>query len=140
MPDKTVFEKIIAGDIPAHKVYEDESTFAFLDANPINPGHTLVVPKKAYKNMYEIPEGEFGQLVQVVHRLAPQIKEAVSADGINIGINNDPAAGQEVMHLHVHIMPRFQGDEFDHWQGKDDYHDGNRGTEVAKEIQNELEQ
>jgi histidine triad (HIT) family protein len=134
MSETTIFEKIIAGDIPAHKIYEDENTFAFLDAEPINPGHTLVVPKKPHKNMYESPANEFGSLMQVVHRLAPKIKQAVSADGINIGINNDSAAGQEVMHLHVHIMPRFADDGFQHWHGKKDYHDGNSGQKIADKI------
>jgi histidine triad (HIT) family protein len=135
----TIFEKIIAGKIPSHTIYEDENHFAFLDANPINPGHTLVVPKQAYENMYEIPEDEFSQLMQVVHKLAPQIKAAVSADGINIGINNDPAAGQEVMHLHVHIMPRFVDDNFQHWNGDEPYHDDERGEEVAAMIREKLE-
>jgi len=138
MSEKTVFEKIIAGDIPHHKIYEDENTFAFLDAEPINPGHTLVIPKQPYKNMYEMPEDEFGRLMQAVHKLTPKIKQAVSADGINIGINNEPAAGQEVMHLHVHIMPRFESDEFTHWQGEDDYHDDVRGERVAEDIRDEL--
>jgi histidine triad (HIT) family protein len=134
----TVFEKIIAGEIPANKIYEDENTFAFLDADPINPGHTLVVPKKPYKNIYEIPASEFNQIMQTVRRLAPKIKQAVSAEGINIGINNDPAAGQEVMHLHVHIMPRFADDNFQHWQGEDDYHDDVRGEEIAESIRGRL--
>jgi histidine triad (HIT) family protein len=134
----TIFEKIIAGEIPSDNIYEDEDHFAFLDADPINPGHTLVVPKQAYKNMYEIPEGEFGRLMQVVHKLAPQIKEAVSADGINIGINNDSAAGQEVMHLHVHIMPRFKSDNFQHWQGEADYHKNERGKTIAKKIRSKV--
>jgi histidine triad (HIT) family protein len=134
----TVFEKIIAGEIPAHEVHENENTFAFLDADPVNPGHTLVVPKKPYKNIYEIPAGEFNQVMQTVRRLAPEIKQAVSAEGINIGINNDPAAGQEIMHLHVHIMPRFADDSFSHWQGEEDYHDDVRGEEIAESIRENL--
>lgn len=134
----TIFEKIIAGDIPAHKVYEDEGIFAFLDAEPVNPGHTLVVPKQPYENIYQIPENEFGSLMEVVHQLSAKIKQAVSADGINIGINNEPAAGQEVMHLHVHIMPRFESDEFDHWQGEEDYHDDERGSQIAQQIRAQL--
>lgn len=130
----TIFEKIIAGDIPSHTVYEDEDYFAFLDADPINPGHTLVIPKESYTNMYEIPEDEFSGLMAVVHKLSPHIKKAVSADGINIGINNDPAAGQEVMHLHVHIIPRFTDDDFQHWGGDEPYHDDERGDEIAEKI------
>lgn len=138
MTDKTIFEKIIAGELPSHKIYEDKDTFAFLDADPINPGHTLVVPKQPYKNIYEIPEAAFGKLMQTVHQLSPKIKKAVSAEGINIGINNEPAAGQEVMHLHVHIMPRFAEDGFEHWQGEDQYHDDQRGVEIAEAIREQL--
>ncbi|PSO45047.1 MAG: HIT family protein [Parcubacteria group bacterium SW_6_46_9] len=138
MSKQTIFTKIIAGDIPHHKIYEDESTFAFLDAEPVNPGHTLVVPKEPYQNIYEIPQDDFTKVMETVHRLAPKIKDGVSADGINIGINNEPAAGQEVMHLHVHIMPRFDSDSFSHWQGQDDYHDDVRGKEIAENIREEL--
>jgi len=138
MPEQTIFAKIIAGDIPHHKIYEDESTFAFLDAEPVNPGHTLVVPKEPYQNMYEIPQNAFTEVMKTVHQLAPKIKNGVSADGINIGINNGSAAGQEVMHLHVHIMPRFNDDDFQHWQGEDDYHDNVRGKEIAESVRERL--
>lgn len=138
MSDKTIFEKIIAGEVSHHKVYEDEDTFAFLDADPVNPGHTLVIPKEPYENIYEIPEDAYHAVMETVRKLSPKVKEAVSADGINIGINNDPAAGQEVMHLHVHIMPRFTGDGFQHWQGDEPYHDNERGETVAEKIREVL--
>lgn len=112
-----LFCKIVARDIPCEKVYEDEDTFAFLDIHPINRGHTLVVPKEHYKNMYEIPAEKFAQVMNTAHLLAPKIKSAVGAHGINIGINNDGPAGQLVFHLHVHIIPRFEGDGFAHWHG-----------------------
>ena len=130
----TIFEKIIAGEIPSNKIYEDENTFAFLDADPVNPGHTLVIPKSPYKNIFDIPKEEFSTVMKTVHKLAPIIKKAVDADGINIGINNEAEAGQEVFHLHVHIMPRFKDDKFSHWQGAENYHEGEKGAEIAKKI------
>lgn len=134
----TIFEKIIAGEIPSNKVYEDETTFAFLDAEPINPGHTLVVPKQPYRDIYEISKEDFGAVMETVRKLSPVIKEAVGADGINIGINNDAAAGQEVFHLHVHIMPRFEGDGFSHWDGAENYHAGSDGEDIAQKITDQL--
>ncbi|MEX2514526.1 MAG: HIT family protein [Candidatus Paceibacterota bacterium] len=134
----TVFEKIIAGEIPCYKVYEDDETFAFLDADPINPGHTLVIPKEPHKDIYEIPEASFLAVMRTVHKLAPVIREAVGADGINIGQNNEPAAGQEVFHFHVHIMPRFEGDGHTHWQGAENYHEGEDGEKIANQIAERL--
>lgn len=134
----TIFTKIINGEIPSNKVYEDEHTFAFLDADPVNPGHTLVIPKEEHKDIYEIPEAAFQHVMNTVRKLAPIIKEAVSADGINIAQNNEPAAGQEIFHLHVHIMPRFSGDGFTHWQGAENYHEGDKGTEIAQKISENL--
>jgi len=134
----TIFEKIIGGEIPSNKVYEDDDTFAFLDADPINPGHTLVIPKKPYKDIYEIPEDAYLAVMKTVRKLAPVTKEAVGADGVNLGQNNEPAAGQEVFHFHVHIMPRFEGDGHTHWQGAENYHEGKKGSEIAQKITENL--
>lgn len=112
-----LFCKIIAGEIPSEKVYEDENSFAFLDIKPINPGHTLLVPKKHFTNLYEMPDEILANLAPTIKKLAIAIKKAVSADGINIGMNNDPAAGQLVFHSHIHIMPRFANDGHEHWHG-----------------------
>lgn len=130
----TIFEKIIAGDIPAHKIYEDDETFAFLDADPVNPGHTLVIPKEPHTNIYEIPEQDFVAVMKTVRYLAPKIKEAVDADGINIHNNNDSAAGQKVFHYHIHIIPRFEDDGYEHWKGKEDYHADESGNKIANKI------
>jgi histidine triad (HIT) family protein len=134
----TIFEKIIAGDIPSNKVYEDDETFAFLDADPVNPGHTLVIPRQPYKNIYEIPQDSFAAVMNTVRKLAPAIKEAVDADGINIHMNNDAVAGQEVFHLHVHIIPRFKDDGYTHWQGAENYHGGSDGEKIAAQIADRL--
>jgi len=134
----TIFEQIIAGDIPANKIYEDGQTFAFLDANPVNPGHTLVIPKEPYKNIETVPEDLLTAVMQTVKFLAPQIQTAVKADGFNIHENNGTVAGQVVPHLHFHIIPRFEGDDFEHWHGAEDYHDGKAGEEIAARISRSL--
>lgn len=112
-----LFLKIIKGEIPSHIVYEDAHTFAFLDINPVNPGHTLVVPKEQYENIYDIPEDLWCALMSTVKKLAPAIKTATRADGINIEMNNGSAAGQMVFHTHIHIVPRYKNDGFTHWPG-----------------------
>lgn len=122
-----LFCKIASGTIPSEKIYEDEDTFAFLDIHPINRGHTLVVPKEHHANIYEAPEELFAKVMHTVQLLAPRIKQAVNAEGINIGINNDHAAGQMVFHLHVHIIPRFDNDGYSHWHGNP-YQEGEIGT------------
>lgn len=113
--EPTVFEKIISKEIPAHIIYEDEETLAFLDIAPNNPGHTLVIPKTHSRNLLDISEDSWLAMMRTVYRLAPIIKEAVSADGINIAMNNEAAAGQVVFHAHVHIIPRHEGDGFKHF-------------------------
>ncbi len=132
MTEETIFDKILKGEIPSHKVYEDEHTFAFLDIAPINKGHTLVIPKNATRNILTADKDTFVHVMKTVHMLAPKIKEAVGADGINIGINNEAAAGQEVFHLHVHIMPRFENDGYKHW-GHTEYK-GGEDLEVLEKI------
>ncbi|RLM91064.1 HIT family protein [Halobellus sp. Atlit-38R] len=108
--DPTIFEQIIAGDIPARIVYETETVAAFLDANPLAPGHTLVVPKEPYERLDEIPGDVAADLWAAVQELTPRIEAAVDADATTVGVNNGEAAGQEVPHVHVHVVPRFEGD------------------------------
>lgn len=131
-----IFCKIIHGEIPAEKVYEDDVVFAFVDIHPVNKGHTLVIPKKHLENMFVIPKEEFVDLMERVHLLAPKIKAAVGADGINLGMNNDAAAGQLVFHAHIHIIPRFEGDGLKHWRG-DGYKEGEM-QEVGEKIRKQL--
>ena len=103
-----IFCKIIKGEIPCSKVYEDDKVFAFLDIAPITNGHTLVIPKNHSTNIYSIDPEDWKAVMDKVRELAPKIKEVMNAEGINIGMNNDPAAGQVVMHSHVHIIPRYK--------------------------------
>lgn len=104
--EKTVFEKIAAGEIPCTKIFEDEQTFVFLDINPGAKGHTLVIPKKPYKNIYELPDDEAAALMRTVVRISRAIKKALDCDGLNIIMNNEKAAGQIVFHAHIHLVPR----------------------------------
>jgi histidine triad (HIT) family protein len=108
--EDTIFAKIIRREIPAEIVYEDEDTLAFLDINPVNPGHVLVIPKVITRNVLDIDEASWLAVMRTVRKISRIVKEAMSADGINIDINNEEAAGQIVFHTHVHIVPRFKGD------------------------------
>ena len=110
MASKTLFEKIRDREIPARIVHETETTLAFLDAHPLARGHTLVIPKEPYEKLQDLPADLSADLFETVHELTPTIEDAVDADGTTIGINNGEAAGQEVPHVHVHIIPRFEGD------------------------------
>ncbi|ELY64013.1 HIT family protein [Natronococcus jeotgali] len=106
----TIFSKIVAGEIPARIVYEDETTVAFLDANPLAPGHTLVIPREEYERLNDVPEDVATDLYATIHRLVPAVEDAVDADASTVAFNNGEAAGQEVPHVHCHIVPRFEGD------------------------------
>ncbi len=114
---ETIFTKIIQREIPAEIVYENDEVIAFLDINPNNPGHTLVVPKLWSNNLLDISLESWSAVMHAVHALAPRIQKAVGADGINLMMNNEPAAGQIVPHTHVHIIPRFANDGYMHWEG-----------------------
>lgn len=109
--EDTVFGKIVRGEIPAKVVYQDDDVMAFLDREPNNPGHTLVIPKKVAKNVFDIDEASFLTLMKIVRKIAPAVRDAVGATGVNILMNNEPEAGQTVFHAHVHIIPRFGNDK-----------------------------
>lgn len=105
-----LFCKIIAGEIPSHKIYEDEHTFAFLDIGPVSEGHTLVVPKNHAVDLNDGSAEDAAHIMETVHKLAPVIMPALGASGYNLGMNHGVSAGQDVMHTHVHIMPRKDGE------------------------------
>jgi len=109
MPD-CIFCKIIAGQIPCTKVYEDATCLVFMDINPISPGHTLVVPKKHYEAIMEMTADEAAVLFASIPALAAAVKAALKAEALNVLQNNGRAAGQAVDHLHVHLIPRWAGD------------------------------
>lgn len=105
-----IFCNILNGSIPSHNVYEDAYTYAFLDINPISVGHTLVIPKTHAEDVFGVSKEDWSRVLETVRMIAPHVKEAVHADGINIIVNNKRPAGQLVDHVHVHIVPRFIND------------------------------
>lgn len=104
-----VFAKILRGEIPSHKVYEDDSVIAFMDVMPQGPGHTLVVPKAASRNLLDADPAVLAKLLPVAQKIAHAVKSAFAADGVSVFQYNEPAGGQSVFHLHVHVVPRFEG-------------------------------
>ncbi|MFB6136164.1 MAG: HIT family protein [Halobacteriaceae archaeon] len=110
MAEDCIFCSIVDGDVPGRIVYEDEDAVAFLDANPLAPGHTLVVPRDHHETLAEMPPGPGEAVFAAAHYLAPHVVEAVGADGATVAVNDGEAAGQEVPHVHVHVVPRFEDD------------------------------
>lgn len=104
-----LFCKIVAGDIPAQKVYENDRVLAFLDIGPVSEGHTLVIPKAHAENLAAGSIEDATALMVAIHELAPKITQALGAAGYNLGMNHGEAAGQDVLHTHLHIMPRQAG-------------------------------
>ena len=102
-----IFCQIVSGQIPSSKVYEDEEVLAFLDITQVTKGHTLVIPKKHYRNMLEMDAESASSLFARVPKIAQQLQEKLGAAGVNIINNNEEAAGQTVFHTHVHLLPRF---------------------------------
>lgn len=126
-----VFCKIIAKEIPSYKVYEDESTLAFLDIAPVNPGHTLVISKKHYVNIEEISEEELCKVMKAVKKVGKAVKDGLGAVGYNVVSNNDPIAGQMVPHLHWHVIPRIENDGLPPWPQKE-YKEGEAEEIIRK--------
>jgi len=105
-----IFCKIIRGELPSFKIYEDERVIAFLDIRPVNAGHTLVVPKAHSQNIFDIKPEDWDAVAGLTRALALAIEKGTEADGVNIAMNNREHAGQVVQHPHVHVIPRFKGD------------------------------
>ncbi len=105
-----IFCKIAAGEIPCVRVFEDERCLAFMDIGPISPGHTLLIPKAHYEMIHEMPAREAAHLASHIPPLADAVRKAVGAEGINVLQNNGTCSGQEVFHVHVHLIPRWPGD------------------------------
>ncbi len=118
MTSDCLFCKITAREIPAQVVYEDGDTLAFLDINPINPGHTLVIPKEHSKDIFDIDEKNWAAVMRTSRIVAHALEKALKTDGINLGMNNRAGAGQMIFHAHVHVMPRTVGDPHRPWPGR----------------------
>ena len=111
MVSDCIFCKIIAGDIPASKVYEDDHFLAFLDISQVTPGHTLVIPKKHARNLLEMTPDETADLFNVVSTVTKKVENATQPQGMNIISNMEEIAGQSVFHTHVHILPRYSQED-----------------------------
>lgn len=125
---ETIFSKIVAGELPAVKLFEDDQCIVILDINPVKKGHALVIAKKPYPTFTQCPDDVLGHLMSVAKQVDAKMRKALSCDGTNILINNGPAAGQEVPHLHIHVIPRYDNDGQKFGFTKETYSEGEMVT------------
>lgn len=135
--DDCVFCKIVKGELPSYKIYENDDVLAFLDIHPVNIGHTLVIPKKHYKDIYETPTDIMEKIISVAKQISTSLKEELMAEGINVTMNNEIAAGQVIFHTHMHVIPRMKDDGFGLWHGKRGYDQG-EAEGIAEKIKKNL--
>ena len=128
-----IFCKIINGEIPSRKIYEDELIYAFLDISPINYGHTLVIPKEHHQSAATIPENVAGRMFAVASRIGILLKRRDEYDGYNLHLADGTVAGQVVMHAHLHVVPRGAEDGF-RWNWRQLKYPENRMAEIAEEL------
>ena len=136
MVSDCIFCKIVAGEIPASKVYEDDHFLAFLDISQVTPGHTLVIPKKHARNLLEMTPDETAALFNIVSRVTKKVESATQPQGMNIISNMEEIAGQSVFHTHVHILPRYTQEDdlkIDFIAHEPDF---DRLAQLAKDISN----
>lgn len=107
---ETIFSRIISGEIPSVQLHADDTCIAILDIAPVNKGHALVIARDPYPTIGECPPEVLGHLMLIVQRIDAVLRRELGAEATNIVINNGPAAGQEVPHLHIHVIPRYEGD------------------------------
>jgi histidine triad (HIT) family protein len=110
VPEDCIFCKIVAGELPAERVQEDEHTVAFMDLNPWTRGHALVIPRNHSKNLYEVPDEDLRHTASAAKRLAERMRDRLGCDGINLLNACEPAAWQTVFHFHIHVIPRYSDD------------------------------
>ena len=135
--DDCIFCKIVAGEIPAQKVYEDDNALAFLDVSPTAQGHTLVIPKKHFENIFDIDDDDLKELAVAIKKVSNLIKKNLGATGINIMNNNGVDAHQAVPHLHFHIIPRLPNDHLLSWPEVEKNYKEENFEEIAKKIRGE---
>jgi len=135
--ENCIFCKIVKGGLPCSKLYEDESTLAFLDIKPVSDGHALVISKDHYEDIFDVPEIVLCQISSTLKKVSEAVMKGVDAHGISIGQSNKKSAGQIVPHIHFHIMPRFDDDGLKLWP-QHDYEEG-RIEEVQKKIKEHLQ-
>ncbi|HCZ7836832.1 TPA: HIT family protein [Staphylococcus aureus] len=135
---ETIFGKILTGEIPSFKVYEDDYVYAFLDISQVTKGHTLLIPKKASANIFETDEETIKHIGAALPKVANAIKRAFNPDGLNIIQNNGEFADQSVFHIHFHLIPRYENDidGFGYkWETHEDILDNNAKQQIAEQIQ-----
>lgn len=113
-----IFCKIIAGEIPSTKIYEDDDVYAFLDINPFSKGHTLVIPKKHYENMFDLPAEEFVKIQEAIKKIDTVYRTTLGSTGSTLLQNN--GSSQDVFHYHMHLVPRYGKDGFGYIEGKNE--------------------
>lgn len=111
---ETIFTKIVKREIPSSVVYEDDTFISFLDISPNNLGHTLLIPKEPFERLKDIPDEILQKMWPLAKRISMAIEKATDCEGLNYSVNDGEVAGQEVPHFHLHLIPRFKGDEFKH--------------------------
>lgn len=135
----TIFQKIIEREIPATIIYEDDVVVAFLDNSPVHPGHTLVVPRQPVVNMFDADPEIIAHMAKVAQKIAQALKAVVAADGVNLHMNNGEAAGQEVFHAHMHVVPRYTNDDSYQKPKKQTYDDtGIEASELGEKLSEAL--
>ncbi|HBG9382758.1 TPA: HIT family protein [Staphylococcus aureus] len=135
---ETIFGKILTGEIPSFKVYEDDYVYAFLDISQVTKGHTLLIPKKASANIFETDEETMKHIGAALPKVANAIKRAFNPDGLNIIQNNGEFADQSVFHIHFHLIPRYENDidGFGYkWETYEDILDNDAKQQIAEQIQ-----
>ncbi|CAC6730440.1 TPA: HIT family protein [Staphylococcus aureus] len=135
---ETIFGKILTGEIPSFKVYEDDYVYAFLDISQVTKGHTLLIPKKASANIFETDEETMKHIGAALPKVANAIKRAFNPDGLNIIQNNGEFADQSVFHIHFHLIPRYKNDidGFGYkWETHEDILDNDAKQQIAEQIQ-----
>ncbi|HHC7649719.1 TPA: HIT family protein [Staphylococcus aureus] len=135
---ETIFGKILTGEIPSFKVYEDDYVYAFLDISQVTKGHTLLIPKKASANIFETDEETMKHIGAALPKVANAIKRAFYPDGLNIIQNNGEFADQSVFHIHFHLIPRYENDidGFGYkWETHEDILDNDAKQQIAEQIQ-----
>ena len=110
MAENCIFCKIAAGEIPSRKIYEDKDLIAIMDLSPTSKGHSLIIPKEHYTNIYDIDEEIAGKVMKTAKKLATKMTVALNCDGFNLLQNNGETAGQTMFHFHMHLIPRYKGD------------------------------
>ena len=130
--DNCVFCKIAAWETPSQRIFEDDHFIAFLDINPVNFGHTLIISREHYPNFVETPKDVICEMTAIAQKLAPGVMSAVDAAGCNIVFNNGEHAGQVIHHVHLHIIPRYPDDGHKAWTGRNRYAEGEMGATAKK--------